>query len=71
MSAICRVLEGRNADLKAKLIWKVLWLAKLIKFIFGLRPRAIVELVAILQVGLPVTRVTFQTLSKFGYNAAV
>lgn len=35
MSAKCRVFEWRNDDLKAKLIWKILWLANMIKFVFG------------------------------------
>jgi len=38
-------------------------------FFFG--PRAIAELVAVLQFALPAARAVFQTLSKFGYNTAV
>jgi len=34
-------------------------------------PKAIAELVAVLQFALPAARAAFQTLSKFGYNAAV
>ena len=72
MSAKCWVLEWRNDDLKAKLIWKILLLANMVKVsLVFIGPKAIAELVAVLQFALPAARAAFQTLSKFGYNAAV